>query len=88
MKAIEHFISNGDGWLLSLTQCFSRSHLAPGRSPVLIVPGYGVSSQVFRYHPSGLSMQDYLVQAGFEVWLVDLRGQGRSTSVGGKPARV
>ncbi|MEO7332184.1 MAG: alpha/beta fold hydrolase [Minicystis sp.] len=83
MKTIEHFIPNGDGWHLSIFQTWDESRLIKGRNPVLIVPGYGMNSFIFSYHPRGASLEGYLAQAGFEVWRVDLRAQGRSVSVGG-----
>lgn len=83
MKTVEHLIPNGDGWLLSLFQTFDESRLVPGRRPILIVPGYGMNSFIFSYHPHGLSLEGYLADAGFEVWRVDMRGQGSSRSVGG-----
>lgn len=46
--------------------------------PVLIVPGYGMNSYIFGYHPRGDSMVKCLAARGLEVWTVDLRGQGRS----------
>ncbi len=83
MRTIEHFIPNGDGWHLSLFQSWDEERLCEGRRPVLIVPGYGMNSFIFSYHPKGLSLEGYLASQGFEVWRVDLRGQGRSVSVGG-----
>src|SRR5689334_1203787 len=86
MKTIEHFIPNGAGWHLSLSQTWSEARLERDRRPVLIVPGYGMNSFIFSYHPRGPSLEGYLAEAGFEVWRVDLRGQGRSASVGGGEA--
>jgi pimeloyl-ACP methyl ester carboxylesterase len=83
LKTVEHLIPNGDGWLLSLFQTWDEERLVPGRRPLLIVPGYGMNSFIFSYHPRGLSLEGYLAQAGFEVWRVDLRGQGASRSIGG-----
>lgn len=83
MKTVEHFIPNDDGWHLSLFQTWDESKRVAGRNPVLIVPGYGMNSYIFSYHPRGVSLEGYLAQAGFEVWRVDLRAQGRSVSVGG-----
>jgi pimeloyl-ACP methyl ester carboxylesterase len=83
MKTIEHFIPNEDGWRLSLFQSWDASRLDRGRNPVLIVPGYGMNSFIFSYHPSGLSLESYLVEAGYEVWRADLRAQGASVSIGG-----
>lgn len=83
MKTLEHLIPNGDGWLLSLFQTWDEQRLVRGRRPILIVPGYGMNSFIFSYHPRGLSLEGYLAEAGFEVWRVDLRGQGASRSTGG-----
>lgn len=84
MPTQEHQIANGDGWILSLFQTWG-DRLAPGRRPVLIVPGYGMNSFIFSYHPRGASLESYLVDDGFEVWRADLRAQGasRPTEVGG-----
>jgi hypothetical protein len=75
LQTIEHFVDNGDGWQLSLFQTWDPARLAPGRNPVLIVPGYGMNSFIFSFHPRGLSLEGYLADAGFEVWRADLRGQ-------------
>jgi len=83
LKTIAHFIPNGDGWHLSLYQTWDEGRLASGRAPVLIVPGYGMNSFIFSWHPRGTSLERYLAHAGFEVWRVDLRAQGDSRSIGG-----
>jgi pimeloyl-ACP methyl ester carboxylesterase len=78
-----HMVTNGDGWRLSLTQTRDPARLRGDRRPVLIVPGYGMNSFIFSFHPRGLSMEGYLVEAGFEVWRADLRGQGDARREGG-----
>ena len=83
MKTVRHEIPNGDGWVLSVHQTWDDARLVKGRDPVLIVPGYGMNSFIFSYHPRGLSLEGYLAEAGFEVWRADLRAQGDSRSVGG-----
>ncbi len=83
MKTLEHSIHNGDGWELSLFQTWDEERFSAGKRPILIVPGYGMNSFIFSYHPSGLSLEGYLAHAGFEVFRVDLRAQGASRSVGG-----
>jgi pimeloyl-ACP methyl ester carboxylesterase len=83
LKTLEHRVPNGDGWDLSLFQTWDEGRLLPGRRPVVIVPGYGMNSFIFSFHPNGLSLEGYLARAGLEVWRVDLRGQGGSRSVGG-----
>ena len=76
-------VSNAEGWRLAITRTVRPSRLVRGRNPVLIVPGYGMNSFIFSYHPRGLSMQDYLAEQGFEVWRADLRTQGEAVREGG-----
>ena len=82
-RSVPHLVDNFAGWRLSLHQTWSPEALVPGRRPVLLVPGYGMNSFIFSFHPRGVSLQDALVQAGFEVWRLDLRGQGDSIRAGG-----
>ncbi|QQR81860.1 MAG: alpha/beta fold hydrolase [Deltaproteobacteria bacterium] len=74
-----HLVSNGDSWQLEVKQCRPPKPLKK-RNPVLIVPGYGMNSFIFGYHPRGLSFEEYLTQHGFEVWSANLRCQGGSLS--------
>jgi pimeloyl-ACP methyl ester carboxylesterase len=76
-------VPNGAGWELSLVRTWDTERLDRKRRAVLIVPGYGMNSFIFSFHPSGLSLEGYLVDAGFETWRVDLRAQGDSVSIGG-----
>jgi pimeloyl-ACP methyl ester carboxylesterase len=86
MRSEKHRVPNGNGWDLALVQSWDDAAPAPAggpRPPVLIVPGYGMNSFIFSYHPRGLSLEGYLASRGLEVWRVDLRGQGDSVSTGG-----
>jgi len=84
MPRIEHFTApNGDGWILSLRRTVDHAAHDKGRNPLLIIPGYGMNSFIFGFHPRGTSMESYLAQRGFEVWSVDLRAQGKSRRDGG-----
>jgi pimeloyl-ACP methyl ester carboxylesterase len=56
----------------------------PRRPPLLVIPGYGMNSSIFGYHPSGPSMEECFAAAGYEVWSVDLRGQGESFRLWGR----
>jgi pimeloyl-ACP methyl ester carboxylesterase len=67
-----------DGWSLALHQSWDPDKRKAGRKPVLIVPGYGMNSFIFSYHPRGWSMEGWLVERGFEVFRVDLRAQGEA----------
>lgn len=86
IEVTHHEVPNGDGWVLSLRRTVSRDpahHDGPPRRPVLIIPGYGMNTFIFGFHPTGRSMESHLAWRGFEVWSADLRGQGRSRPVSG-----
>jgi pimeloyl-ACP methyl ester carboxylesterase len=78
-----HYVSNGDGWLLALKQTYDPDRLNPNRRPIAIVPGYGMNAFIFGFHPTGLSMEAYWAEQGFEVWSLNLRAQGGSKRQGG-----
>src|SRR3989338_309562 len=75
---------NRDGWVLSLRKTVARRPRLHGdeapRRPVLIVPGYGMNSFIFGFHPTGRSLEHHLAWRGFEVWSGDFRAQGRPRS--------
>lgn len=78
----EHTTESG-GYTLALRRFPSATRaVAPGSRPVLLVPGYGMNSFIFSYHPGGLSLVHSLADAGLDVWTVDLRGQGESKRAG------
>jgi pimeloyl-ACP methyl ester carboxylesterase len=79
-------VDNGDGWMLEVIRFSPDVGEPTGKRPVLMVPGYAMNSFILSFHPSGLSMVEYLVNDGLEVWTADLRGQGGSTATG-KPGR-
>lgn len=74
----EHFASTDDGWRLHLVRTSVPSRLDRSRRPVLIVPGYGMNGFIFGFHPAGTSMVLHLASAGLEVWVANLRHQGKS----------
>lgn len=76
MKVDRYLVDNHAGWRLGITRY--RGELDPKSRPTLIVPGYGMNSFIFNFHPTGPSLVESLVARGLEVWTVDLRGQGRS----------
>jgi len=51
--------------------------------PVLLVHGFGQNR--YAWHLHGRSFANYLAREGFDVWNLDLRGQGRSRRAGSKP---
>lgn len=80
MSKVERFsLPTDHGPTLSLRRTTPKAGLAEGSRPVLVVPGYGMNSFVFGFHPTGRSLEASLAARGLEVWSVDLRGQGKST---------
>jgi pimeloyl-ACP methyl ester carboxylesterase len=49
-----------------------------GARPAIIVPGYGMNSFIFGFHPAERSLEATLAHHGLVVYAADLRGQGRS----------
>ncbi len=76
----QHEARTPDGWLLELRVARSPAHFAGGL-PVAIVPGYGMNSFIFSFHPRGTSMERSLCEAGYEVWSLNLRSQGGSRRI-------
>jgi predicted alpha/beta hydrolase len=50
------------------------------------VPGFAMNSFILGYHPNDESIAGYLARRGFEVWCVDLRGQGVARPTGRRKA--
>ncbi|MCP4604343.1 MAG: alpha/beta hydrolase, partial [Proteobacteria bacterium] len=86
METRTHFVNNNDGWIMAIKQVYDPDTLVKGRRPVAIIPGWGMNAFIFGYHPSGMSMEEFIVSQGFEVWSVNLRGQGESIREGGSTA--
>ena len=84
-----HFFDNGHGYRLAMRRVepddASPIHDRPRARPLLIVPGYGMNSFIFSFHPRGLSLEAYLASRGIEVFSVDLRGQGASVRTEAAP---
>lgn len=71
-----HFAPTRDGWALELRRAISPRRFDRDKSPILMVPGYGMNTFVLGYHPYGTSMERCLAEDGYEVWSVNMRGQG------------
>lgn len=78
MHADQYLVDNRAGWRLAMTRLRPDEGAPPAKRPVLIVPGYGMNSYIFGFHPRGPSMVDSFAARGIETWTVDLRGQGKS----------
>ncbi|TDP62705.1 alpha-beta hydrolase superfamily lysophospholipase [Bradymonas sediminis] len=71
-----------DGWCLDVICYRDTRHFDPRRKPVLMIPGYAMNVFILNFHPTGMSMIEYLCAQGFEVWAANLRGQGASIYIG------
>jgi pimeloyl-ACP methyl ester carboxylesterase len=84
----EQYVPTEDGWNLHLKRTTSPRHFDPTTPPLLIVPGYGMNSFIFGYHPKGTSMERCLAEGGYEVWSVNLRSMGHSRPLRKRPGAV
>ena len=88
MSVDTFFVDDGAGWKLALKRRSPPAGTPLARAkPVLIVPGYGMNSFIFDFHPRGLSLKAYLASRGIETWSVDLRAQGKSVRGAGASDR-
>lgn len=81
VESSQQWADNGQGWELSLVRHADPALLDADRRPVVLVPGYGMNTFIFDWHPQGQSMVKTLAEAGFEVWTAELRSQGRSRTL-------
>lgn len=77
-------VDNRDGWRLEVRHYHAPDRVEPGRPPILLIPGYGMNTFVLDYHPSDISMVQFLVEDGWDVFTANLRGQGNSRPQRGK----
>ncbi|MCX7945092.1 MAG: alpha/beta fold hydrolase [Deltaproteobacteria bacterium] len=77
-KLSEYLIDNKDGWELFIEKLIDNKKFDRSLSPALLIPGYGMNSFIFNYHPNGKSLAKYIADKGFEVWMVNFRQMGRS----------
>ena len=73
-----HFAVTDDGWQLA---CHRYCNNPSYREPVVLFAGMGANRYNFDLLPDR-SLAEFLSQAGFDVWLVELRGAGWSTRPG------
>jgi pimeloyl-ACP methyl ester carboxylesterase len=87
--AEQFLVDNRAGWRLAMSRTVGVANAAApagaqtAKRPVLVVPGYGMNSYIFGFHPRGPSMVETFAARGLETWTVDLRGQGRSIKARG-----
>lgn len=73
-KSSVHYTKTEDGWTIAL-------HHHPGKKfkyPVILVHGLASNYRNMDFPIKDLSLAHYLSKAGFDCWIVDLRGSGLS----------
>lgn len=74
-NAVVEFIDAPDGWRLAT---YRYPHRSANRHPVLLVHGLGTNRHDIDFPDARLSLAKYLWKQGFDTWIVELRGSGRS----------
>ena len=72
------FAKTTDGWKIALHRYRPRGGVQAGQAPILLCHGLGAN----RYNldaPGKLSLARHLCRHGFDCWVVELRGSGKST---------
>jgi len=70
-----HRVDNGDGFRVALWRF--RPESARFAHPVLLCPGLGANRFTYEPHPD-VSLANHLREAGFDTWVLELRGHGAS----------
>lgn len=70
-----HSFAARDGWGLKLTR-FRPPVISGKKEPLVILHGF--ASNRYCFHLPNASLPEYLVGQGYDVWLAELRGHGRS----------
>ena len=80
LTVTRHFVDNRAGHDLAIRRIASSK--SRGR-PVILVPGYGMNSFIFGFHPKERSLEATLAHHGLVVYSAELRGQGQSVARAG-----
>ncbi len=74
-----HFATTSDGWRVAVWHY--RPRVARATDPVLLLHGLGANAINLDFTDE-LSLARHLASAGYDVWLVEFRGRGRSSQPG------
>jgi len=76
-------VDQGTGWQVALHRYRDPRFLRTDADPVVFVPGFAMNSFILGYHPTGRPLTAYLAERGYEVFCLDLRGQGEARATKG-----
>jgi pimeloyl-ACP methyl ester carboxylesterase len=74
-----HTVITSDDWRLALYHYRPLEGSIRHRDPIVLCPGLGANRYSFDLR-DGRSVARYLTSLGFDVWIIELRGHGRSES--------
>ncbi len=73
-KAVRQIIETQDGWHLAAYRYERHSK----RAPLLLIHGLGTNRYDVDFPDESISLAKYLYRKGFDVWVLELRGAGKS----------
>jgi pimeloyl-ACP methyl ester carboxylesterase len=74
LKPVEHFIETRDGWRLAAYRYQRKTR----RTPIILIHGMGSNRYNVDFPDQRISLAKYLYRKGFDVWVLELRGAGKS----------
>ncbi len=76
----EHTVQVAGGHQLQLRRCYKASYKENDRRgvPVFLVAGFGQDSSIFLPESTQAGLAPYLASCGYDVFVAELRGKGRS----------
>lgn len=74
LKLEEHTVAVAGGHQLQLRRCYKRTD----GPPVFLVAGFGQDSSLFLPNSTQAGLAPFLATAGYDVFVAELRGKGRS----------
>ncbi len=77
LEPIEYFIETQDGWRLAAYRYGRKTQ----RAPVLLIHGLGTNRYDVDFPDENISLAKYLYRRGFDVWILELRGAGKSQAL-------
>ncbi len=74
LKPAEHFLETPDGWRLAAYRYPRKTQ----RAPIILIHGLGTNRYDVDFPEERISLAKYLYRRGFDVWVLELRGAGKS----------
>jgi len=81
LQGTKHTVTTRDDWALTLEHFAAEPGIAKKNQPVLICHGLGANRQYFKSKDDN-SLVKNLNRAGYDVWLMDLRGRNDAGETG------